>query len=109
MVIQKYTATHADQLTALNDKLDLEAQVANAVKSFGTQSQSPSTAGGPSVSTVRTNASPDWGGSPPWNVRKRFSCTPISIADFENGNTLLVRIVHSLCMWGTPKFSPESS
>ena len=41
LVIQKYTATHADQLKALNDKLDLEAQVANAVKSFGTQSQSP--------------------------------------------------------------------
>ena len=89
IITQKYQATHSEQLKALQDKLDEEVTIANAVKAFGTTSTQTSS-NQPGATGARTAASPDWAGSPPWNFRKRFTATPISLADFENQRTLLV-------------------
>ena len=88
LVTQKYSSSHSDELKDLNDKLEEDTQVCNALKALNS-GNAASAAGNTAGEGVRTNATPDWAGTPPQNFRKRINLTGIAMSEFESSNTLL--------------------
>lgn len=82
MMFQKYQATHQDAMSRLTDMIEQEAQVAKAIKAYQASASGQTTTG-----SHRTMATPEWAGDTVWNWMKRLNLTPISVPDFESGNT----------------------
>ena len=89
LVTQKYQASHRDQLQQLVDKLEEEVGIANALKNHGAPANTSAGTAATQQASARTNASPNWAGTPPWNVRKRLNLTAISKLDFGNQHLTL--------------------
>ena len=91
LVKQKYEATHKEPMEKLEDQLQQETKVINALKSFNQgDTPSPSTSTATTASTAtgagRTMASPEWGASGPMNLNQRVSLPAVPIVEFDSSH-----------------------
>ena len=85
LVKQKYEDSHRDALVSLEDKINQETRITNALQSFS-QAQVSTTSATAGTSPGRTMASPEWGPNECLNINKRIPVTGVPVVDFDSGN-----------------------
>lgn len=93
MIKNKYLASHAPQLKAVEEELAKDRNIAAALKGFGGELPGPEPAPSPTGSTVptpapaRTVATPDYEGCAVPSFDKRVDVSPKPMEEFTTGRT----------------------
>ena len=80
MVIQKFSASHAEPLKKLSEKISQATSIHTVLRKIETGSSGRG-------ASQRTMASPQWDNDPPVNWMRSLSLAGIDVADFDTNNT----------------------